>query len=36
MVDVVRYSVPDKVHHLHVQQPYAYEKPETASAVLGS
>jgi hypothetical protein len=28
--------VPDKVHQLHVQQPSTYEKPETASAVLGS
>jgi hypothetical protein len=24
------------VHQLHVQQPSTYEKPETASAVLGS
>jgi len=35
-VDVVRHSVPDNVHQLHVQQPSIYEKPETASAVLGS
>ena len=27
---------PDNVHHLHVQQPSTYEKPEAASAVLGS
>jgi len=30
------YTVPDKVYQLHVQQPSTYEKPETASAVLGS
>jgi hypothetical protein len=30
------HSVPDNVHQLHVQQPSAYEKPEAASAVLGS
>jgi len=35
MVDVVR-QVPYNVHHLHVQQPSTYEKPEAASAVLGS
>ena len=35
MVDVVRDSVPENVHHLHVQQPFTYEKPEVASAVLG-
>jgi hypothetical protein len=29
-------AVPDNVHQLHVQQPFTYEKPETASAVLGS
>jgi len=29
-------SVPDNVHQLHVQQPSTYEKPEAASAVLGS
>jgi hypothetical protein len=28
--------VPDSVHQLHVQQPTTYEKPEAASAVLGS
>jgi len=28
--------VPDDVHQLHVQQPSTYEKPEAASAVLGS
>jgi len=27
---------PDNVHQLHVQQPSTYEKPEAASAVLGS
>jgi len=26
--------VPDNVHHLHVQQPSTYEKPEAASVVL--
>jgi len=35
-VDVVRHSVPDNVHQPHVQQPSTYEKPEAASAVLGS
>jgi len=29
-------AVPDNVHQLHVQQPSTYEKPEAASAVLGS
>ena len=29
-------SVPDNVHQLHVQQPSTHEKPEAASAVLGS
>ena len=33
---VVRHSVPDNVHQLHVQQPSTYEKPEATSAVLGS
>ena len=28
--------MPDNVHHLHVQQPLMHEKPEAASAVLGS
>jgi len=28
--------VPDNVHQLHVQQPFTCEKPEAASAVLGS
>jgi len=28
--------MPDHVHHLQVQQPFTYEKPEVASAVLGS
>jgi hypothetical protein len=27
---------PDNVHQLHVQQPSTHEKPEAASAVLGS
>ena len=27
---------PGNVHQLHVHQPYTYEKPDTASAVLGS
>jgi len=30
------HSVLDTVHQLHVQQPSTYEKPEAASAVLGS
>jgi len=30
------HTVPDNVHQLHVKQPSTYEKPETASAVLGS
>jgi len=30
------HTVPDNVHQLHVQQPFTYEKPEAASAVLGS
>jgi hypothetical protein len=29
-------ALPDNVHQLHVQQPFTYEKPEAASAVLGS
>jgi len=29
-------ALPDNVHQLHVQQPPTYEKPESASAVLGS
>jgi hypothetical protein len=28
--------VPDNVRQLHVQQPSTYEKPEAASAALGS
>ena len=36
MVKIVRHTVPDNVHHLHVQQPVTYEKPEAARAVLGS
>jgi len=35
-VDVVRHTVPEDVHQLHVQQPSTYENPEAASAVLGS
>jgi len=35
MVDVVRHSVPDDAHQLHVQQLLTSEKPEAASAVLG-
>jgi len=27
------HTVPDDVHHLHVQQPSTHEKPEAASAV---
>jgi hypothetical protein len=34
--NVVRHTVPDNVHQLHVHQPSMYEKPEAASAVLGS
>ena len=30
------HTVPDNVHQLHVQQLSTYEKPEAASAVLGS
>ena len=30
------HTVPYNVHQLHVQQPSTYEKPEAASAVLGS
>jgi len=30
------FSGTDNVHQLHVQQPYTYETPEAASAVLGS
>jgi len=29
-------AVPDNVHQLHVQKPSTFEKPEAASAVLGS
>ena len=35
-VDFVRHTVPDNVHQIHVKQPSTYEKPEAASAVLGS
>jgi hypothetical protein len=31
-----QYTVPDNVHQQHAQQPFKYEKPEAASAVLGS
>ena len=30
------HTVPDNVYQLHIQQPSTYEKPEAASAVLGS
>ena len=30
------HTLPDKIHQLHVQQPSTYEKPEAASALLGS
>jgi hypothetical protein len=30
------HTVPENIHQLHVQQPSTYEKPEAASAVLGS
>ena len=30
------HTVPDNVHQLHVQQPSTFEKPDAASAVLGS
>jgi len=30
------HTVPDNIYQLHVQQPSTYEKPEAASAVLGS
>jgi hypothetical protein len=30
------HTVLDNVHHLHIQQPFTYEKPEAASTVLGS
>jgi len=33
---IIMHTVPDKVHQLHVHQPSTYEKPEAASAVLGS
>jgi len=32
----VRHTVPDNVHQLHVQQPFAYKKTEAASVVLAS
>jgi hypothetical protein len=31
LVDVVRNSVPDNIHYLHIQQLSKYEKPEVAS-----
>jgi hypothetical protein len=33
---IARYSVPDNIYQLHVQQPSTYEKSEAASAVLCS
>jgi len=30
------HTVPDNVHRPHVQHPSTYEKPEAASAILGS
>jgi hypothetical protein len=36
IMEVVTHTVPDNVHQLRVQQPSKYEKPEAASAVLGS
>jgi hypothetical protein len=30
------HTAPDNIHHLYVQQPPMHEKPEAASAVLGS
>jgi len=35
-LDVVRHTVPDNVHQLHVQQPSTYKKLEAVSAALGS
>jgi hypothetical protein len=29
-------AVPDNIHQLHIKQPSTHEKPEAASAVLGS
>jgi len=29
-------TMPDNIHQLHIQQPSTYEKPEAASAGLGS
>ena len=36
LVDVARHGVPGNVHQLHIQQLSTYDKPEAASAVLGS
>jgi hypothetical protein len=36
LVDVVRHTASDNIHQPHVKQPSTYEKPEAASAVLGS
>ena len=36
LVGVVRHSVPDNAHQLHVHQPSTYEKLEAAGAVLDS
>jgi len=33
---IYAHTVPDNVHHLHVQKALTYKKPEAASAVLGS
>jgi hypothetical protein len=35
-LNMFRHTVPDNIHQLHVQQPSTNEKPEAASAVLGS
>jgi hypothetical protein len=35
-MNVVRHVAPHNVYQLHVKQPSIYEKPEAASAVLGS
>ena len=36
LISIFLDTVPDNVHQLHVYQPSTYEKPKTASAVLGS
>jgi len=35
LLDAVLYTLSESVQQLHVQQPYTYAKPETASADLG-